>query len=238
MRRLRASALLVAGVVLAAGCSSSSVDDRPVVEVFGSWRGVDAERFCPEGEPARLEANGSVVVGFVGSLRPWHGVEVLCQAFGRVAGDPRFHLLVVGDGPERRSVRALEARFPDRVTLTGGVSHEDVPRYLRAMDMAVAPYPNLDRFYFSPLKVLEYMAAGRAVVASGIGQVAELIRDGSTGILVPPGDPDALAAHLRELADDPGRRELLGHAAAQAVRREHLWTHRATEIVERARRAA
>jgi glycosyltransferase involved in cell wall biosynthesis len=118
------------------------------------------------------------------------------------------------------------------------VTHEEVPRYIRSMDIAVAPYPELDRFYYSPLKVLEYMAAGRPVVASAIGQLNELIEPDRTGLLVTPGDADALTRAIAELAGDPDRREALGAAAADEVRRSHLWTHRAEQIVSFTGKAA
>lgn len=198
--------------------------------------GVDTERFQPSG-PVLPGLEGRFVVGFVGNLRPWHGVEALAKAFRELLPDPRFQLLVVGDGPAASALESLEREVPDRVRLVRGVDHAEVPRYLRAMDAAVAPYPPLERFYFSPLKLLEYMAAGRAIVASRIGQVAELLRDGETGLLVPPGDPSALAAAVRRLADDDRLRARLGARAAETARREHTWEDRAARILDLARSA-
>jgi glycosyltransferase involved in cell wall biosynthesis len=100
------------------------------------------------------------------------------------------------------------------------------------MDVAVAPYPNQPRFYFSPMKVFEYMAAGRAVVASRIGQLAGLIEDGGTGVLCPPGDPVALAAALERLRSDPALRARLGRAARAAVLRDHSWEAVARRILQ------
>lgn len=193
--------------------------------------GVDAELFTPEGDAYRNGLDGRLVIGFVGSLKPWHGVEVLAEAFRRLATDPRYHLLVVGDGPLAAEIDALAREWPGRVTRTGAVPHADVPRYLRAVDVAVAPAPALDGYYYSPLKVLEYLAAGRAVVAAAIGQILELVRDGVTGVVVPPGEPVALADAIRSLAADGPRRRALGAAAAAEVRRRHLWTQRAEEIL-------
>jgi glycosyltransferase involved in cell wall biosynthesis len=110
------------------------------------------------------------------------------------------------------------------------MAHEAVPRHLRGVDIAVAPYPPLDPFYFSPLKVLEYMATGRAIVASRVGQISELIEDGVTGLLVSPGDPAALAAALDRLAGHTGLRTALGRKAATAARECHLWTSRVDAI--------
>ncbi len=197
--------------------------------------GVDAGLFAPAGPAYRSGLEDKLVVGFVGSLKAWHGVEILVEAFKHLAADERFHLLIVGDGPMARTIRPLEEELPGRVTLAGAVPLAEVPEYVRAIDVAVAPYPVLDRFYFSPLKVLEYMAAGRATVASRIGQLVELIRDGETGLLVPPGDALALADAVRTLATDPRLRATLGENAAAEARREHTWSRRAGEIVELAK---
>lgn len=194
--------------------------------------GVDPDLFSPVGESLPDGLDGKFVVGFVGSLKPWHGVELLADAFRQLVPDPRFHLLVVGQGPMSKVLGGFGKEFPDRLTLVGAVPQRDVPSYVRAMDVALAVYPRLERFYFSPLKVLEYMAAGRAVVASRSGQIAELIDDGETGILVPPADPPALATAIRRLADDEALRRGLGEAAAAEVRRHHTWSQRATQILD------
>lgn len=195
--------------------------------------GVDVQLFAPAGPSRRNGLGDKVVIGFVGSLKPWHGIELLADAFRRLGSDPRYHLLVVGHGPLAKVVEALSAELPGRVTLAGAVAHGEVPPYLRAMDIAVAPYPLLERFYFSPLKVLEYMAAGRAVVASRIGQLQDLVRSGQTGLLVEPGDPQALAEAIQRLASDEALRRALGEAAATEARRAHRWTDRAALIVDR-----
>ncbi len=214
-------------MLVAAGVAAAKIVVLP--------NGVDGELFRPDGPAYRDGLDGQVVVGFVGSLKPWHGLERLIDAFRLAAWDPRLHLLVVGDGPEARHVDGLAAELPGRVTCVGAVAHDEVPTYLRAIDIAVAPYPPLERFYYSPLKVLEYMAAGRAVVASDIGQLRALICDDVTGVRVPPGDAVALAGAIAELADDPERRDRLGSAAATAARSEHLWTQRAARALELAR---
>src|SRR5262249_3400525 len=105
----------------------------------------------------------------------------------------------------------------------GAVDHSQVPALLALMDVAVAPYPKLHDFYFSPLKVYEYMAAGLPVVASDIGQLPDVIRHGINGLLVPPGDAGALARALRQLATAPKLRKQLGQAARAQVTREHTW---------------
>jgi glycosyltransferase involved in cell wall biosynthesis len=107
--------------------------------------------------------------------------------------------------------------------LTGAVMPDAVPALLARMDVAVAPYPLLPDFYFSPLKVLEAMAAGLPVVAARVGDLDRLVADGRTGRLVTPGDPAALAGALHALAERPDERERLGAAARRTVLAAHTW---------------
>jgi glycosyltransferase involved in cell wall biosynthesis len=195
--------------------------------------GADVDTFAPEGPvlPPALDA-ACFVVGFVGSLKAWHGIHVLASAFRLLASDPDMHLLVVGDGPMAGELERLDSALPGRVTRIGMASPCDVPAYLRRMHVAVAPYPPLDCFYFSPLKVLEYMASGRAIVASRIGQLQQLIRDGETGLLVEPGNAVALAAALRRLRDDAELRIRLAGNARSEVERHHTWRLRAAAILD------
>lgn len=166
------------------------------------------------------------VVAFVGSLKPWHGVGVLLNAFERLlARIPEAHLLVVGDGPLRQKVEAAAARLgEDRVTVAGAVDHSHVPGWLACADVAVAPYPRLDSFYFSPLKVVEYQAAGLPVVASRCGQLDRLIQDGDTGCLVPPGDAKSLAATLSDLHRAPALRRKMGVRGRRRAFRYSGWS--------------
>ncbi len=194
--------------------------------------GVDEMFFAPLQHSLRENFEGKIVIGFIGSLKAWHGIDILADSFRKLADDPIYHLLVVGDGPMRKILRQLEDELPGRVTCTGGISHEQVPEYIDAMDIAVAPYPQLEEFYFSPLKVLEYMARGKAIIASNIGQIAELIYHGETGWMVPAGDIDSFVKAIRLLSHDQSLREKMGQKAAKEVREQHSWRHRATYILD------
>lgn len=199
---------------------------------------VDPKRFAPEqgdgGLRAQLGLEGRVVIGFVGLFYPWHGVAHLARAFAALASQaPAAHLLLVGDGDERSRVQAIleAAGLLDRVTFTGLVPHARVPHYLQAMDIVVAPHAPWKEFFGSPIKLFEYMASGRAVVVSNLGQLGEIIRDGETGLLVPPGDETALAAALRELVDAPALRTALGAAARADVIAHHTWRQTVAAIL-------
>jgi glycosyltransferase involved in cell wall biosynthesis len=197
--------------------------------------GVDADRFRLDVRPTAPGPPGSLTVGFVGSMKPWHGLDVLVEAFDRLHQRVRdTRLLLVGDGPARAAVCAdLSARgLAGVVHYTGAVAPHEVPGLLTSADVAVAPYPDASRFYFSPLKVYEYMAAGRAVVASRVGQLETVIRHDVNGVLCPPGDAAALAAALERLQGAPAERARLGRAARAHVLRGHTWNAVAARVLE------
>ncbi len=189
---------------------------------------------------AAARFGGRYVVAFVGTLKPWHGVEVLLAAFESLLREvPQAHLLVVGDGPLRPALEEARERLgEENVTVTGAVEHARVPAWLACADVGVAPYPELPSFYFSPLKVVEYQAAGLPVVASRCGQLRELVQDGRTGRLVPPGDAAALAAALRELHGAPDRRRRWGRRGRRRAFRKSSWggvAEQTEAVIERCR---
>jgi glycosyltransferase involved in cell wall biosynthesis len=189
--------------------------------------GVDPNRFFSANlSPSCPSPPGTFTMGFVGTLKPWHGLPILVEAFDMLHHfDPNTRLLIVGDGPERASLVAelSEYGLGEAVHLTGAVAPSEVPGLLASMDVGVAPYPERPDFYFSPLKVYEYMASGLPVVASQIGQLENLIQDGVNGLLCPPGDPIALASALERLRCEPKLRVYLGQAARETVLRYHTW---------------
>lgn len=183
----------------------------------------------------RFKLDGRFVIGFVGTFKRWHGVDLLLVAFQDIhRADPSAHLLLVGDGPLRSlfEEQVQKAGLEHVVTFAGAVPHQDVPRYLAAMDVTVAPYPALEDFYYSPLKLFEYMAAGRAVVASRAGQVAEVLVDGVTGLLFEPGDHAGLVQCIRRLRHNAALREELGKRASAACS-GRTWSQNAACVIDR-----
>lgn len=197
--------------------------------------GVDRARFHPAVE-ASEHAPGAdrFVVGFSGSLKPWHGIDVLLDAFKTLAPCLRnYHLLIVGDGPLRSSIQqfADDNGLHERISITGWMPHDELPGLIKSMDVAVAPYPNLADFYFSPLKLYEYMAIGVPIIASRVGQITETLDHRETALLVEPGNADELAASIENLRRDSAFRRALGSAAALAAR-NFTWEGNARRILE------
>ena len=205
--------------------------------------GVDTTLFYPALRNselhARLNLGDGPVLGFIGGLRPWHGVQALPLLVERlVPRYPHLRLVIAGEGPMRVELEdAFRTRgIQEHVIFTGSLPHEEMSELIRQFDIALAPYPVLDHvFYFSPLKLFDYMACGVPVVAAAVGQIAEVIRDGDTGLLYPPGDLDALTAACTRLLADSALRQRLGEAAAAAVHANYTWMRNATRIVELAR---
>jgi glycosyltransferase involved in cell wall biosynthesis len=196
--------------------------------------GVDVERFA-DARPARLPWEGDVVVfAFSGLFYPWHGVPVLADAFAQVfAQEPRARLLLVGDGEEMPQVRASlqHCGALDAAHVTGLVPRDQVPGYLAAADVLVSPHAPHPSFVGSPIKIFEYLAAGRPLIVTRVGQMGELLDDGRTARLVVPGDPAALAAAMLELARDHELRARLAAGAAGEAQR-HAWDARVATLLE------
>ncbi len=191
----------------------------------------DGARVPASMEPARTSE--PVTVGYAGHLYAWKGVDILIEALAKM---PDVRGLIVGGHerePDLARIRALAGRLgiASRVTFTGQVAPADVPALLARADVLALPNPAsaISTHATSPLKLFEYLASGRAIVASDLPALREVLQHDVNAILVPAGDPGALARGIQQLAPDPALRARLAHAARQTVA-EYSWDKRAARL--------
>jgi glycosyltransferase involved in cell wall biosynthesis len=228
----RADAVIPVTQVLARIVEESGVA-RERIEVMGN--GIDARIFDTgsAGSSARdrLGWNDRIVLGFTGFVRAWNGLEAVVDLLA-APGNEALVLLVVGDGTARGAIEERAARLGvrERVRFTGLVSRAEVPTWVSAFDIALQPAANP---YASPLKLFEYMALGRAIVAPDQPNIREVLQHERNAVLFDPGREGAFAAAVQRLAADPELRQRLASAAARTIRqREMTWLQNARRVVE------
>jgi glycosyltransferase involved in cell wall biosynthesis len=217
----------------------AGVEDEKIVV---NPNGVDAERFQPGigGSRVREELGikeDETLVGFVGTFGPWHGVLVLAEAIKRMPEGARVRFLLVGSGVLRAEVERIlrEARAEHRVIMTGAVEHERVPALLDACDVLASPHVPLEdgsEFFGSPTKLFEYMAMGKGIVASRLGQIGDVLVNEETALMVEPNDARQLSEAIMRLVDSPALRARLGAAARREAQARHTWTHNAGRVLD------
>ena len=217
--------------------------DTPREKVLEIEWGADTDLFHPGavGPLSFVLSIGTVAV-FAGAFRRWHGAIHLARAIRelRQRGRTDVAALFIGDGPERAAVQA-EAAGLEHVVFAGALPYEQMPAALASAHIGVAPFdiaahkPLSLGFYWSPLKLFEYMAAGLPVVAPASARIPQLIEHGREGLLYHPADPAALARTLEELTD-ARLRASLGAAARDRAVREYSWRAHCEALDRRLRR--
>jgi glycosyltransferase involved in cell wall biosynthesis len=186
--------------------------------------------FDNEKAKRRLGLEGRLVLGFTGFVRDWHGLDNVIELIA--TADSGWHLLLVGDGPARvaleKQARALNVS--DRLTITGIVGRDQVAAHVAAFDVALQPAV-VD--YASPLKLFEYMALGRPVVAPAQPNIMEILTDGQDALLFDPRDPQAFRRAVERLCRDAGLRQRIGEAGRQTIASRRLtWDDNAKRVTE------
>lgn len=211
------------------------VDEDKIVLVPN---GVDTERFTPlprdEELAAQLGVAGKTVIGYVGTVVDYEGLDLLLEAAAtlkRTRDD--FHVLIIGDGAKLEELQESAAAqgLGDVVTFTGRVPHEEVERYYSIID--ITPFPRLPLpvcEMVSPLKPFEAMAMGKAVIASDVAALAEIVTPGMNGLLHTKGSAESLTEQLATLLDDPVLRGRLGVQAREWVVAERDWRQLAATV--------
>ena len=202
--------------------------DPARVEVMGNAAPArEAER-----ERARSVGTGErLVVGFSGGLKLWHGIETIALGVQEaLARGARLRLEVAGQGPGDRVLDESALAEPEMRRL-GSLPHEDALAVMAGWDVGLAPFADVPGFYFSPLKVFEYMAAGLCPVVTAVGELPELVDHGRAGVIVAPDDPGALAGALVELDRDRERLVALATRAREVARARPTWRDSATRVL-------
>ena len=188
--------------------------------------------------PRREGHSDRVILGFVGFVRDWHGLDTVIAAMAAAGDSVPVDLIAVGDGPARADLerQAAALGLVERVRFTGLQAREQVPALVAGFDIALQPRVVE---YASPLKIFEYMAAGRAIVAPDQENIREILRDGETALLFDPARPEAMWQAILRLAGYAALRQRLGSAArAEIVRRDYTWAGNARRVAGWARQSA
>jgi glycosyltransferase involved in cell wall biosynthesis len=203
----------------------------PATKILQAEWGADTVRFRPGASGVLpFTPPPGVVAVFAGAFRSWHGAINLVRAIRRLRERGRHDVaaLFIGDGPELPAVKA-EAAGLDHVLFTGALPHALMPAALASAQIGVAPFdvgahkPLALGFYWSPLKMFEYMASGLPVVAPAVARIPALVGDRKEGLLYNPEDDNALASALEALANDAELRTRLGAAARERALQEYSW---------------
>lgn len=215
-----------------------------VAKVLVNPNGVDVDRLAPlraldaRGWRARLGRSDVPTIGFVGTFGLWHGVTVLPEMIEGVhAARPDARWVLVGDGPLRDEVEAdVERRgLAEIVEFAGARPHEETLELLASSDICVSPHiPNPDgsRFFGSPTKLFEYMGLAKPIVASDLEQIGEVLDDGRSALLCPPGDADAAVSAVLRLIEDPQLAATLGRAALSDAAERYSWNAHVRRILD------
>lgn len=213
----------------------------PSEKIIVNPNGVDPDQFRPDvgGGAVRAEfgvATEQILVGFTGSFGPWHGVLALAEAITRLPPLAKIRFLMVGAGSLRGEFERIvaDAGMIDRVIFAGVVAHDRIPALLDACDILVSPHvPMADgsEFFGSPTKLFEYMAMGKAIVASRLGQIGDVLSHDESALLAEPGNVVELTAALVALAGSRSERDRLGAGARAAAVERHTWDINAERVL-------
>jgi glycosyltransferase involved in cell wall biosynthesis len=219
----------------------------PAEKIIVNPNGVDTEVFRPGGGAAVRRELGisedETVAGFVGTFGPWHGVLTLAEAIASLPADAGMRFLLIGAGRFREEVEQIirKAGKEPQVIFAGHVDHQKVPPLLDACDILLSPHVPLEDgsdFFGSPTKLFEYMAMGKGIVASRLGQIGNVLTHEETALLVEPGNVKELIAATIRLANSTELRARLGAAARRAAVERHTWKQNAQRVIDEYRALA
>ena len=192
--------------------------------------GVNVDEYTPRA-PHRMDGE-DLTIAFVGRMLPAKGLSILAQALAKVRNE-NWKLLVIGDGEEREpfAERLSELNLMERTQFMGAIKYDEMPRLFQQMDLLVLPTQTTKRVreQFGRV-IIEAMASGVPVIGSTCGAIPEVV--GEAGLVVPEGDPDALAAAIQRLLADENLRRQLARAGRERVERHYSWEEVASQMYE------
>lgn len=209
--------------------------DVPEARIKVIPNGINQERFLKDIDTQavrqRLKLEDSLVLGFTGFVREWHGLNHVVDLLAEERDGARLHLLVVGDGPARASLEAQAQALgvSERVTFTGVIGRDQVAEYIAAFDVALQPAVTS---YASPLKLFEYMALGRAIVAPDMRNIKEILSDGVDSLLFDPERETGFKEAIERVCKDDELRSRIGKAARVAITQKALTWENNARIIE------
>jgi glycosyltransferase involved in cell wall biosynthesis len=217
--------------VLANELRNHNVDEDRVVVIPNA---IDVEKFpaavdCAASK-ARMGLSGKFVLGFTGFVRAWHGLDQVIHLLAKPQIPHNVHFIIVGDGPAIAELKAIsgELGVAQRVTFAGLVERKDIARTIAAFDIALLPQC-VD--YCSPLKIFEYMAGRKAIVAPDQGNIREILMPGVSALLFAPGEHGSMTKAIVQLIEDDALRERLGRNAFDQIQlRGYTWRRNAERV--------
>lgn len=211
----------------------------PEEKVFVIPNGVDLNRLYPDKSVGmsiknKHDLNNKFLIGYVGSFRHYHDLYLLINSFRYILQEcSKAHLLLVGDGPTRKVIESYvnDQGLTDVVTFTGNVSFWAVPAYINAMDVVVAPFARVSELPGSSIKIFEYMATAKPIVASRLQLTEQVISDHINGLLVELGNEHQMAQAILELLSDKGLRDQLGAEGRRLIEEKFTWERSSWKII-------
>ncbi len=213
-------------------------------KVYVIPNGVDINRFNPSlnGEEIldKYQLTGKNIITFIGSYREWHGIDLLIRAIPNILTKyPNTKVMIIGSGPEQNKIedRITELNLNNDVIILGAIPYQDIPECIACATICVAPFqPDMlgttqqFGFYFSPLKLFEYMACGKPIITTAVGEICNLLEDKKDAILISP-DENNVAQAVITLLGDQSMRERLGRAAREKVAR-YTWENTTKGVLD------
>ena len=229
----RADAVIVVSTSLKKYYEKSGIHSE---KIFVLPNGINEKRFAPEtvSRNVRIELglNDKVVLGFVGNIHTYHGIELflpLARTFS--SSKDNVHFLVVGGGPGRKDLHNILGfdNLDKFFTFIDPVPNSEIPNYIAAMDICLLPQ---FMWYGSPMKIFEYGAMGKAIIAPDLENIRDVLTHSETAFLFEPGDIAALTQAIQVLVNDTQLRVRLGNSVQQHILKNHTWAKNAERIIE------